>query len=123
MISREEAFLIFKKLYEEKSVVVCSGSLFGIRTVLKGRIFSLSEAELAVVSLDNEANLSVRLDLIDEVFLYAEPKDFPIADVPESAKESAGLSIGLPLRFLKAQLSGPLEVPIRDKVTLLELRD
>jgi hypothetical protein len=124
VISRVEAFLIFDKLYSEKSVVACVGSLFGWKLTARGRISALSEKQVTFISLDKQAGIVLRLDLDDLVFEYAEPKDLPpseVAEIPPAARNAAALAIGLPVRVSPSDLADPTFVPIREKLTFVEI--
>ena len=123
LITREEAFLIFGKLYAEKLLVLCAGALWGWSILSKGRIVALSDSEIRFKSLDGETALILRLDLEDEVFMYGEPWELPGMNAPEEDKDAAAVVVGLPLRFSPTQLAGPLEQPKREKLAFLELRE
>jgi hypothetical protein len=122
MITREEAFLVFNKLHVEKSTALCAGTLCGWTVLLRGRILRLSKDEPTFASVDEQASLVLRLDLDDEVFEYGEPGRF-IVSVPKSSSDTACLVIGLPLRLSSKQLTGLAEAPIREKISILELRE
>lgn len=118
MVTREEAFLVLSKLHADKSVAVCSATLWGWEVLLKGRISEVSEDKVTIESLDRQASLVMRLDLEDEIF------DYGPAPSASTRTGDTCLVIGLPERFSHEQLEeGPLPALVREKISITELRE
>jgi hypothetical protein len=125
-IKPEEAFLIFEKLCSEKARVLCLGSLWGWRLTLTGAISVSGNHEVSLVAEGGEGELTLRLDAEDLLIWYSEPKDETISDgveLPENARDSSCLSLGLPLRVPLSTLKGPLKTPWREKLFFVELKE
>jgi hypothetical protein len=126
MISREEAVTVLSKLQSEYSRVLCWYDFPGFEVIFRGTILSVSESELHVSSPDKRSGIALRLDLDDMAFEYAEPKDMPLpqrSGVPEHAEDAATVLITLPLRVPLSFLTGPLRVPPRERLMIMEERD
>ena len=76
---------------------------------------------------EGKGDLRFRLDEEDTVFYYSEPGRMPLPErnlVPEEARDSACISVALPLRVRPTVLIAPLEgIPFREKLFFLELRE
>jgi hypothetical protein len=109
MISRDDAFLIFDKLFRDKTRLVVLGDFTGCTVILRGAISTLTRERVGVLSHNGKSGLSLSFDIADLLFEYREPKDFPIA-VPLVAKETVCLTAGF---------RGARSVP--DKLIFLEV--
>ncbi|HWZ44352.1 MAG TPA: hypothetical protein VNW97_12810 [Candidatus Saccharimonadales bacterium] len=125
MITKEEAVSIFSKLQSDESTVLCLGTLWGWNLLFRGTITSVSGFAVHLSSLDESAGIDLRLDLPDMGLEYGEPKDMPppLRDtVPERSRDAATVFISLPLRVPLSFLSGPLRVPERETLMIIEER-
>lgn len=77
MIEREEAFLILKKLHEDRTPVFCGMRLREWSSDLFGSIARLDRNEVAFLSSDRKAACAFRLVADGLRFEYGEPKDIP----------------------------------------------
>jgi len=112
MISREKADSLFKKFLEDGLPVFCIGTLNGVNVRLRGKI-DLPANAVAIVTAEGEVTL--RLDLDDEVFEFWDQRDL----LPD-AGSAMGLIVGLPLRFSPSQLTDALVGPVREKVCFIQ---
>ncbi len=124
MMSRGDAELIFRKLADEDVFVFCVGILWGWRLMLRGKLV-VGESE---VTLRAEAGgFTLRLDADDMVFGYSEPGKMSLPEleaVPEEMRDSACISVALPLRVPLGALSAerPPAAPFREILFFLEIR-
>ena len=119
MIKMEEALLVFKKWRDEKSLILCTSSLFSCWSLaLRGRVAAISEQdEVRVDSLDGAATVLLELRRADG-FEYAEPGHAPEpmrSQVPKEWEDASFLLVALPSRVPGLLLR-------RDKLGFIELR-
>jgi hypothetical protein len=130
-ISRGDAALIFRKFEDDGASVLCVGILWGWRVVVRGKVSVRDEMnEVALILDDRRGALVLRLDEDDSVFWYSEPGKMPLPErdaVPEEARDSACVSVALPLRVRPSVLAEfsevPPRAPSREKLFFLEIRE
>jgi len=123
-MTKEEAFLIFDKLRADRSILFCSGRLWGWTVAIRGRVMSASREEVIIVSTDlHSGSISLRLDSEDLMIRYSEPREIPILQCEHERDLSlACLTVSLPLRIRPADLKNRvLEAPPRELLFFIEL--
>ncbi len=123
-MTRDEAYLIFQKMRSEQSRIFCTGQLWGWTIAIVGRIVSVTEAEVIIVSVDRRSgSISLRLDMDDLLIRYADAREIPmLQDTSERDTTLASLRVALPLRIRPADLKNHfLEAPPREVLFFLEL--
>ncbi len=123
-MTREEAYLIFKKLKDDDTVVFCMGRLNGWTVALKGTIVSAMPDEIIVISADRKSgSISIRLDAEDLMIRYSEPREIPMIPITcEHDQTLSAITISFPLRMRPADLKNRLlEAPPREQLFVIEL--
>jgi hypothetical protein len=111
----EDALLIFSKMHDEGTELFCVADLSILRLVLHGRVVSVKDGTVEIVSADRKSGFCFTLLVEGTIFGYREPRDFPeFAEKLSSAEQSAmALCVEFPLRTFKAERVTVIEV-IRD---------
>ncbi len=117
----EDAFLIFEKWHTEGTRVLCAGSFFGCSLTIVGMISEASVDRVVLTVLNSGGTFTLDLLWDDLAFGYMEPKDSSV-EVPEYAKSSAAVTVGLPLRISPAELEADV-IPKREKLIFFEMRE
>jgi hypothetical protein len=120
LMNADDAMLIFGKLRDEDAVVFCSGRLFGINFLLRGKVSKLDSEQVDMTSVDGEATIALSLVADGLVFGYREPRDFPdfAKELPKEARTVTGLTIEFPDRGLMPFPEGVVIVEVLpDEVT------
>jgi hypothetical protein len=92
-----DALLLFKKLMDEGKTVLCSGRLFGVNFAIAGRVVSVADGEVEIVSAKNDCGVRISLLADGLVFEYREPRDFP--KFSETLLVESRMAMGLVIEF------------------------
>jgi hypothetical protein len=95
-----EAKLLFAKLHEEKSIVLCSGRLFGLNLELQGKVSKVESDQIQITAIDEQAGVVLSLAADGLVFDYRQARHYPslARGLPEDARDTMAIVIGFPNR-------------------------
>lgn len=98
-----DALLLFSKLRDDKTPVLCSAMLFATGLLLHGRVVKVTDdGDVEIASDKRDCGVRLRLRANGLVFEYREPRDFPelAKEVPSEARTAMALAIEFPDRGL-----------------------
>jgi len=112
-MNSEDTLLLFTKLRDEGTTVLCSGYLFGVGFLMHGSVVKVVDGEVEIVSASKDCGVRFTLLADGLTFAYREPRDFPEleAELPTKSKTAMGLVIEFPDRGL---------MPFRERLIVVE---
>ena len=108
-----DALLLFAKLRDERTPVLCSAELFATSLLLHGRVVKVADGDVEIASDKRDCGVRFRLLADGLTFTYREPRDFPkfAKEIPTESHTAMALVIEFPERGL---------MPFRERVIVVE---
>src|SRR5271157_1127880 len=113
-MNADDARLLFRKLRDEKVDVLCSGRLFGVSFLIRGKVCKVDAEQVHIESVSGYAAIVISLVADNLMFGYSEVRSYPelVKTLPEEAQTAMALLIGFPDRGL---------MPFPERVIVVEV--